>query len=71
VAAARTRLDEAAPELSGEAESLLTGALESSLLTARGVDRVARVAATICALAEGSVIHDEHVAEAIGLRGEW
>jgi magnesium chelatase family protein len=71
VAAARTRLDEAAPELSGEAESLLTAALESSLLTARGVDRVARVAATICALAEGSVIHDEHVAEAIGLRGEW
>jgi predicted ATPase with chaperone activity len=71
VAAAHARLVEDVPALSGEAESLLAAALDSSLLTGRGVDRVRRVAASVCALAGDGVVTEEHVAEAIGLRGEW
>ena len=71
VAAAHTRLVEDFPALSGQAETLLATALDSSLLTGRGVDRVRRVAASICALAGDGLVTEEHVAEAIGLRGEW
>jgi magnesium chelatase family protein len=71
VTAAHARLVEDVPELSGEAERLLAAALDSSLLTGRGVDRVRRVAASICALAGDGAVTEEHVAEAIGLRGEW
>jgi magnesium chelatase family protein len=71
VVAAHARLVEDYPTLSGQAESLLATALDSSLLTGRGVDRVRRVAASICALAGDGAVTEEHVAEAIGLRGEW
>jgi predicted ATPase with chaperone activity len=40
-------------------------------LTARGVDRVRRVAGTISALSGDDAVTEEHVAEAIALRADW
>jgi len=68
---ARKRLADGAPELSAGARGLLSTALGNSLLTARGFDRVRTVATTICALADGEAVSEEHVAEAMGLRAEW
>lgn len=71
VAGAHKRIADGAPPLTEGARELLTAALRNSLLTARGVDRVRRVATTICALSDDEVVTDEHVSEAIGLRGDW
>ena len=71
VAAAHNRLADCRPEATPDAEDLLGAALRNSLLTARGVDRVRRVATTICALADDDRVSEEHVAEAIGLRIDW
>lgn len=71
VAGAHKRLADGTPELDEGASALLVGALKNSLLTARGVDRVRRVATTICALADGDRVEEEHVAEAMGLRVDW
>jgi magnesium chelatase family protein len=54
-----------------EARGLVTNALASGLLTARGADRVRRVARTIADLGGETQVEEGHVAEAIGLRGEW
>ncbi len=50
-------------------DSLLTSAMSSSRLTARGWDRVRRVALTIADLAESEVVDAEHVMEALAYRG--
>jgi magnesium chelatase family protein len=71
VTGAHERLADGQPELTAGAEQLLVGALRNSLLTARGVDRVRRVATTICALADDDRVSEEHVAEAMGLRVDW
>ncbi|MFP3882187.1 MAG: YifB family Mg chelatase-like AAA ATPase [Actinomycetota bacterium] len=71
VAGAHKRLADGTPELDEAASALLEAALRNSLLTARGVDRVRRVATTICALADGGRVAEEHVAEAMGLRVDW
>ncbi|HET8740280.1 MAG TPA: YifB family Mg chelatase-like AAA ATPase [Acidimicrobiia bacterium] len=71
VAEARRRLAGEPPEPDRAARQLLAEALKSALLTARGVERVRRVAVTIAALACAERVGDEHVAEAIGLRAEW
>lgn len=56
---------------SAAAATLAAAALGNGLLTARGADRVRRVARTLADL-EGSVlVNEEHMAEAIALRGEW
>ena len=70
VAAGVSRLS-GATELSLPAAELLRVALVNGSLTARGVDRVRRVATTIAALASAEDVTEEHVAEAMGLRGEW
>jgi predicted ATPase with chaperone activity len=54
-----------------QAYDLLKRALSNGSLTGRGVTRVRRVAQTIAALAEAELVTDDHVAEAMGLRGTW
>jgi magnesium chelatase family protein len=54
---------------SGEARSVLTAAAERTALTARGWDRVRRVARTICDLAGEDAVSAAHVQEALALRG--
>jgi len=71
VAGAHKRLADGTPGLTEDANALLVAALRNSLLTARGVDRVRRVATTICALADADRVAEEHVAEAMGLRVDW
>lgn len=71
VLGAHKRLADGEPEVSPEARDLLVAALRNSLLTARGLDRVRRVATTICALGDDETVLEEHVAEAMGLRAEW
>lgn len=71
VAGAHKRLADGTPQLDEAANALLVATLRNSLLTARGVDRVRRVARTICALADADRVAEEHVAEAMGLRVDW
>ncbi|HEY7469834.1 MAG TPA: YifB family Mg chelatase-like AAA ATPase [Acidimicrobiia bacterium] len=66
------RLDPArSGQETGSALSLVSGAVGAGLLTARGADRVRRVARTIADLEESEPVEEHHMAEAIGLRGEW
>lgn len=53
-----------------DGRTLLGEAVESLALTARGWERVRRVAVTIADLAESDVITRSHVAEALAYRGE-
>jgi magnesium chelatase family protein len=68
VAAARVRLEESVPERDEAADAVLTRAVESLPLSGRGRARVARVAATIAALAGSDVARPDHVAEALSYR---
>jgi magnesium chelatase family protein len=61
----------AALEESDAALALVGRALGSGVLTARGADRVRRVARTIADLDGEGRVDEMHMAEAIGLRGEW
>ena len=56
---------------SAEATGIVAAALGGALLTARGADRVRRVARTIADLEGVDRVEESHMAEAIGLRGEW
>ena len=56
------------PRLGEEARALLTRAVDTLPLSARGRARVARVAATIAALASSEEIAAAHVAEALSYR---
>jgi magnesium chelatase family protein len=71
VTGAHKRLADGQPGVMADADQMLFTALRNSLLTARGVDRVRRVAITICALADDEEVSAEHVAEAMGLRTVW
>jgi magnesium chelatase family protein len=68
VLAARRLLREAPPLCVGDAEELLTGAVERLALSGRGRARSARVAATIAALAGAERVATEHIAEALSYR---
>ena len=68
VADARERLRQQTPSRDEKAEGLLTRAVESLPLSGRGRARVARVAATIAALAGSETVAAEHVAEALSYR---
>jgi magnesium chelatase family protein len=68
VVAAATRLREDAPVFGSEAERLLSRAVDTLPLSARGRTRVARTAATIAALAATAAVEPSHVAEALSYR---
>jgi len=68
VVAARGRLRRGRLRRSEDAEKLLSRAVERLPLSARGRARVARVAATIGALADADHVDPEHVAEALSFR---
>jgi magnesium chelatase family protein len=53
------------------AQRLVAMAVGSAVLTARGADRVRRVGRTIADLEDSAQVEEQHMAEAIGLRGEW
>lgn len=65
----RAALDELAATSS--ATSLLGSAVDRSGLTARGFDRVRRVARTLADLGGAAEIDEHHVSEALALRGSW
>jgi magnesium chelatase family protein len=68
VEAASVRLREEAPAFDSEAEALLSRAVDTLPLSARGRTRVARTAVTIAALAARVSVEPEHVAEALSYR---
>jgi magnesium chelatase family protein len=68
VLAARAILREGTPLRDREADALLTRAVERVPLSGRGRSRVARVAATIAALAGAETVEAAHVAEALSYR---
>jgi magnesium chelatase family protein len=65
---ARARLDGGGTTWAPAAQELLTRAVEQLPLSGRGRSRVARVAATVAALAGADGIGAEHVAEALSYR---
>jgi magnesium chelatase family protein len=66
--AARARLRDALPLRNPGADDLLTSAVERLALSGRGRARIARVAASISALAAAAQVQPEHVAEALSYR---
>jgi magnesium chelatase family protein len=68
VESARRRLDEERPHRTPAADELLTRAVDQLPLSGRGRARVARVSATIAALADSAAVLPEHVAEALSYR---
>jgi magnesium chelatase family protein len=68
VIGARERLDTRYPAHSGDASVLLDRAVDRLPLSGRGRARVARVSATIAALASAERVAGEHVAEALSYR---
>ncbi len=68
VAAARRRLQDEPPRRDPAADALLTRAVARLPLSGRGRARVARVAATVAALADSESVLAEHVAEALSYR---
>ena len=68
VVAARSSLDTNCPQRTGEASTLLDTAVDRLPLSGRGRARVARVAATVAALARAGEVAAEHVAEALSYR---
>ncbi len=68
VVAARARLEGQSPARSDEANALLDRAVDRLPLSGRGRARVARVAATVAALAGADQVASEHLAEALSYR---
>jgi len=68
VVAARKRLRERRPPRNEAADALLSRAVERLPLSARGRARVARVSATVAALAGAEDVGPEHLAEALSFR---
>jgi len=68
VVAARERVRERRPHRTEAADELLSRAVERLPLSARGRARVARVSATVAALAGAEAVEPEHLAEALSFR---
>jgi len=68
VVAGRERMEHGPLPRLGEADELLSRAVERLPLSGRGRARVARVAGTVAALADAEAVAPEHVAEALAYR---
>jgi magnesium chelatase family protein len=68
VGPAAERLRRGSPRLGAEARGLLSRAVDTLPLSARGRARVLRVAATVAALGEADSIEPQHLAEALSFR---
>jgi magnesium chelatase family protein len=68
VLAARRALQDVSPQRTAAADDLLTRAVDRLPLSGRGRARVARVGATIAALAGSESVESEHLAEALSYR---
>jgi magnesium chelatase family protein len=68
VVAAHERVRERRPHRTEAADELLSRAVERLPLSARGRARVARVSATVAALAGAEAVEPEHLAEALSFR---
>jgi magnesium chelatase family protein len=68
VLGARRRLRESVPVRNEAADALLTRAVDRLALSGRGRARVARVGATIAALAATETVEPEHIGEALSYR---
>lgn len=60
-----------ADEIGEAANRLVLRALDAGVITARGLERVKRVARTIADLALVEEVSEDHIAEAMVLRGDW
>ncbi len=58
-------------ELGLDAKALISRAVDAGVLTARGAVKVGSVAATIARLAGSVEVGEDHLAEAVSLRGDW
>lgn len=58
-------------QASAAAAEMISAALGAGLVTARGAARMRRVSRTIADLEQADRVEEEHVAEALALRGEW
>lgn len=58
-------------EMHEAAGALLGRAVDTARLTARGFDRIRRVARTLADLEGSDLVREGHVAEALALRGSW
>lgn len=65
------RRDLDALAIADDAARMLGDAVRRAALTARGFDRVRRVARTIADLSDEESVAERHVAEALALRGTW
>jgi len=71
VIAASEVLAQGQGHITERARGLLKAALKNGYLTARGVDKIRRVAGTISALAATETVDEDHIAEAMALRASW
>lgn len=71
VVGARRLLEDGNQEGDAGSHGLIRSAIENGRLTLRGGEKVLRVSRTIAALDASERVEENHVAEAIALRGDW
>ena len=67
----RLNRDQAEVTIDASARAFVVEAIDRGAITARGASKVQRVARTIADLAAERRVQEEHVAEALALRGGW
>ncbi|MDX1469103.1 MAG: YifB family Mg chelatase-like AAA ATPase [Acidimicrobiia bacterium] len=71
VAAARHFAAQRRSDSTGDARNMVLQALDAGVITARGAARIRRLARTIADIEQVATVGEDHVAEALALRGAW